>query len=107
MTIDEVKELDNNYNILQGSINRLHVSDDKEELSRLYNASIYYIANILRLRIGGNYEGLNISEYTAQETFENLKKCVTKEYTVAYGVGLLGRLFDLYSERMKEFNGDD
>lgn len=104
MTRDEVKELGSHYDMLQGCINRLHVSDDKEELARLYTGAIYHIGNILRLRVGGNYKEINFGAYSIDESVGNLRQCVTKEYAVGYGINLLGRLSGLHSDRVKELD---
>lgn len=38
----------NDYDMLKGCINRMFVTDDKEELPRLYGGAIYYLGQIYR-----------------------------------------------------------
>lgn len=40
------QEAHNNYDMLKGSINRIFVTDDKEELISLYTSALYYLSLI-------------------------------------------------------------
>lgn len=45
--IDRQKAI-NNYDMLKGCVNRMFVTDDKEELPRLYGAAIYHLGQIYK-----------------------------------------------------------
>lgn len=42
----DYQEASNNYDMLKGSINRIFVTDDKEELISLYTSALYYLSLI-------------------------------------------------------------
>ena len=42
------QEASNEYDMLKGCINRIFVTDDKEELPKLYGGAIYHLGQIYR-----------------------------------------------------------
>lgn len=44
----DFQEASNEYDMLKGSVNRIFVTDDMEELPRLYEGAIYHLGQIYR-----------------------------------------------------------
>ena len=62
--VDKIKEIRNKVDMLKGCKNRMCITDDREELARLYMSLTLYAADLYRL----NHERLFIAEYGDDES---------------------------------------
>ena len=44
------KELHNAYDMLEGCLNRLNVTDDPDEVEQMYNSALYHLSIIKKLQ---------------------------------------------------------
>lgn len=59
------QEAKNDYNMLKGCVNRIFVTDDMEELPRLYAGAIYHLGDIYKYgmeRLEGRNEKTNVTD---------------------------------------------
>lgn len=104
MTTQKLRELNNAYDMLQGCINKLHTSDNKEEMARLFNSAIYYLNTITSIKSGVPNIEVNYQSLTIQECNKKLGLSSTGIESINYSMSLIRKLFELYISRVGELS---